>query len=485
MGLSLLLAVAAVWFAGQENFSFSLGIATLTVATLGTLAVGWRSGDLLSPLMLSAAFYLLAYVGGALYFWHNPANPQGNIALTISHSELTDPVWLATAAWVTFIVGYLARPLRWLAGLIPKLPTAARHRSPWWVVLALLALGWPARLYQMATGRYFHTAVSEMASTSTSWLVSVGSGLPLLATAFLGAWSLRFRGSDRRSPPLWMFWALVAVETLWYAPTGERGAIVGLVLMLVVVSYYGKGVFPWRTTCVGALILVLVVFPFGEAYRGDEPGELGAADPYQLAPKQHFSQAIRRTFATTPQRAISHGVDATFSRFSDITSLGFIMAPDSPGSGRKPGETLLWSAEAFVPRVILHHKVDPGAYGNEFGRRFGLVSASNYVVSVAATQPGDLYMNFGWLGVVLLMPLVGGAYRFIADYLDARSRDPAALAIYAVISWPLVSIHENILAMGVLGVVKLMFMYCIVLAAVVTVWSPAGRPRGLGPATGA
>jgi hypothetical protein len=472
LGCALAVGSAVAWFASRQDASFWLAVATLSFATVGSIAFAGKTGDWLSPLVLGAIFYLLAYVGGAIYFWYRPDNPNGNIALAVGRPELTRAVWLALVAWVMFTVGYVARPLGWLVPLVPRLPAAARQRSPAWVVLSLLSLGWAARLHQVATGRYFHTALSVTQSTSTSWILTVASDLPLLATAFLGAWTWHSRRSGSVSPPAWMFWTLVLVETLWRAPTGGRGDLVALAIMVIVVAYYGRGVFPLRTATVATLAIVFVVFPFVEVYRGSEDG---AYDAYQLAPRQHLRQAARQTLVPSSARAgVDEGVTATFSRFSDVVSLAFIVAPDAPGSGRKPGETLLWSGQAFVPRAILHHKVDPGTYGNEFGRRFGFLSANDDVISVAATEPGDLYMNFGWIGVVLLMPLVGGVFRFIGDYVSARTRDPAALAIYAVIAWPLISIHETIIAMGLVTVLKLMFVSALLLGGVMAV-APRGK----------
>jgi hypothetical protein len=65
-----------------------------------------------------------------------------------------------------------------------------------------------------------------------------------------------------------------------------------------------------------------------------------------------------------------------------------------------------------------------------------------------------LLLNFGLLGVLLGMPLVGGAYRVIGDCLSGRRGNALVLAVYGTFAWDLVSGQEVIIALGVAGTVK-------------------------------
>jgi hypothetical protein len=79
---------------------------------------------------------------------------------------------------------------------------------------------------------------------------------------------------------------------------------------------------------------------------------------------------------------------------------------------------------------------------------------------VAISQPGELYINFGVAGT-LLMALVGAVYRGVGDYLAARGDDAVALAIYAGIAWPIVSSQETILASGMTGMLKTLVVFSV------------------------
>jgi hypothetical protein len=73
-------------------------------------------------------------------------------------------------------------------------------------------------------------------------------------------------------------------------------------------------------------------------------------------------------------------------------------------------------------------------------------------------------LNFGVIGIIVGMPILGCLYRLINDIFAARQTDPLIAAIYAVCLWPLISGMEVIVALGVFGVIKLaaFFVLCIV-----------------------
>jgi hypothetical protein len=142
-----------------------------------------------------------------------------------------------------------------------------------------------------------------------------------------------------------------------------------------------------------------------------------------------------------------------------------------------PGETFIWAAEVFIPRAIFGSKEDPGKFGNYFGRQYGMVYSQDKITAIAVTQPGEQYLNFGLIGILFCAPLVGGVYRAISVYFARRRNDPATLALYAGLAWPLVNGHETILAMGLFGVLKVTALYVVLLVLIGRMRSLAA-PRG-------
>ena len=150
--------------------------------------------------------------------------------------------------------------------------------------------------------------------------------------------------------------------------------------------------------------------------------------------------------------------------------------------GGSPTKTLRWIPEAFVPRAILKTKDDPGKVGNEFGARYGLTSAGFGGNSIAISQLGELYLNFGLLGLLVGMPLVGGLYRLIGDYFADRTYNSAILAVYSVAAWELLNGQENIIALGLVGNLKLMVVFALMMVLTTAIqrrWAGSGAPARL------
>lgn len=469
-------AGAAVVVLGQYAwFSFGVLVFLLVLTTVGALVINARvTGDALSLLGLAASFYLIGFAFAAIYYWVNLGPLYGDV---FPQSQLTEAVGLALMGWLAIAVGYILNPLKLITRSLPR-PPQLSAASPVGVVVALSVLGWPARLLLIATGRYFHTlpisSNVQVVSTGSSWFVSMLSLLPTLALAFLGAHTFQHRERTRQRKA---FWALLAVEIGWYLPTGERGSIVGLALIVLLVRYYSHTRrLPWRAMLVIGVLLVFFVLPFGILYRGNNR-------TYQLQPRAALSQAfhdISRTIYDGPGPLIDEGFTAAFTRFSDVASLALITERGRETMALKPGETFRWAVEGFVPRALVPTKDDPGQFGNRFGRAYGVVNADNYITSIAPSQVGEFYLNFGLLGILLGMPLVGALYRLINDYLRPRAGSPFVLALYALAAWPFISGLETIVALGLIGVIKMLIFLggiLLIVGKILAAQSAGGRVR--------
>jgi nitrate reductase NapE component len=472
-------ALFAVWFAELPGFFFWLGVTTM--GTLAILAIVWSvrvQKDALSPLALSAVFYFLTFAGGAVYFWFHPAMPGFNARPVGDRDHLPVAVWLATTAWVLFVAGYVGNPLRLVASRIPASPRLVSIRSPWSVLVVLLVVGWFARLQLFANGLYFHTAVEVEEAGGATWFIRTFSTLPLVALAFAGAWGY-LRGERPQAAVMRKaFWVLFVLEAVYALPTGERGMLVALSLIFLSVRYYGSGGrVPWKGMLASGLVLLLFVFPFIESYRGD--------GGYQSSPTQHLAKAQERTFSGRgADELLDQGFAAAMQRFNGVTSLVMMSYSDRNWFTREPGETLGWIPFGFVPRAFFPDKADPGLFGNEFGRSHAIIDSRDEITAITPLQNGELYLNFGWLGVLFGMPIVGGLYRLFGDYLRRRREEPGTLAVYAVLSWPIISAHEAILAVGVVGVIKTMLIYGLVLFLVERLAQAPSRALVTLPRTG-
>lgn len=72
--------------------------------------------------------------------------------------------------------------------------------------------------------------------------------------------------------------------------------------------------------------------------------------------------------------------------------------------------------------------------GNEFGRAIGVAMPHDYSTGVAVTNMGDLYINFGILGIIFGMFLTGILYKIL--FSNCQQRAPFFVMIFALM-WPI------------------------------------------------
>jgi hypothetical protein len=107
----------------------------------------------------------------------------------------------------------------------------------------------------------------------------------------------------------------------------------------------------------------------------------------------------------TGSQAQRPGVIARVSDFNQLSRIGQIYAQDGPLNG----QTLAYLGFVFVPRFLWPEKpiVQKGGW---FAWRIGqawIEPDGTYSNSVNMTIPGELYLNYGWIGVLVGCPLFG------------------------------------------------------------------------------
>lgn len=464
--------LATPFVAANETTTMLLLIGVLLVALISShVFVRRRTGDDLSVLSLCAAFYFVAFVVGGIF---TGVVPELQGAGSIERAELNLALALVLLGWFTFAAGYMGDLLRFVRSIVPPPAGVGAGVPVATVVVPLLAFGWLARVASVAAGRYFHIPEQGAVRTGTSWFIDTGTMFPLLALALVGAHSLRRPGNGRLASRTF-FWILLAAELAWSIPTGARGRIVSLLLLLLIVHYYTSGRLPSRRViAIIGIGFVFVVFPLEARYRADESYRTSLIAPLRSAVFEIRDRSVHET--------ASAGVETT-ARLSDIAVVARLVDFGPDRLDLPPGGTLRWAAEGFVPRALYPEKAEPGSFGNTFGRAYGFVASSDLKTAVAITQPGELYLNGGWLALVLGMPIVGAAARLVNEYLRARRRDVATLAIYALVAPALALGLESTLAVGFVGAIKIGILFGLVIAVVSRLGGAAeGRHRRSHPA---
>lgn len=448
--------------------SLAAGVGAALALAAAAIAREARRSDVFSPLALTAVFVALSFGGGSVYFWFAPGPKYSPL---FTHADLVTATWFGVAAFVFFVAGYEWLPLRMVSSLQAREQPVPRS------VFALFVVGWAARLELVATHRYFHVSSHPLTAGGFSWITATVALAPMLATAYLGAASMRSRNRLGM-----LFWVLFVIEVAWYLPTGERAKLAMLLAVTGCLHYYGGGRrIPWRVLAPLATALVVFAFPFAVAYRGTSTS----------ANRQSTSASLSRALhemSFHPAAAVGTGFTVLANRLSDVASVAVIVH-----RGRIPGiatvsDQVALAVGGFVPRALVPSKADPAQFANRFGRAYGLAAPTDDVTSVPSTDFGALYISGGVAFSLICMIFIGAGYRLLSDILRTRRHgDPAAIALYAVLSYTLIRAHEAVPAEGIIAVMKTLLVLGFTLIVVLrahprTSWT-AGSIEGAGGGT--
>jgi hypothetical protein len=471
-GKAIVLPVVAMGLgAGIEavpTTSFELGalIVALFATTLGAHLISRRRrNDALSLISVSAVFYLVAFGGGGIYAWIRPP-PQ--YLPGFDRADLTVALAIGLAGWICLAGGYFADFLRPLRAAFPTGVVGIRTAGValWPILVPLLTLGWGARFALLEGGRYFHSHVGDApAPSGSAAFIEAISHFPTLALALAGAYA--YLGSEAPGQARSIFRGLLLLDLAWYVPTGSKAAVLGVVLTVLVVRYYGRRRLPPKSALiVGVIFDIFVFFPFAQRYR---------AVQYQTAPGAALNQAAHGSVDTGFGGSVEAGFQS-FSRLSDVIVVARIVNQGRDRLDHSMGNIVTSSLEAFVPRAVLRDKVDPGPFGNTFGQAYGFLNGSDTSTSVGITQLGELYLAAGWFGVSLGMFFIGAILRMIDSFFASRQWNRASLAIYATVLPTIVLGFETTIPLALVGALRQLVFLVAVLAVVLRLASPR-EPR--------
>jgi hypothetical protein len=260
----------------------------------------------------------------------------------------------------------------------------------------------------------------------------------------------------------WLYYGLLVVELSWNVPRGSRAAVLSLMMMFIVLRYYGlrkRPSLPGFTAL--ALVGVLGVFPFLYEYRNS--GARGTT--YHQDFRGNLDATATTVLDQSPDEAWNAGVKATLGRFAGTQMVASMLHQGPDAIGRDPGETLSWTLTGLLPRAVFPNKPDPGGFAHEFGASLAVTAPGDTRTSVTVTPIAELYFNYRLTGIILGMFVLGAVYRVIGDYFAGRHKEAASLAVYAASAWPLINAQEAIIAGGLIGIIKGMAVFALALAA--------------------
>lgn len=432
--------------------TFALGItATLTLGCI-PLAVGLirRRVDIFEPATLMGAFYVVGFPIAALL------QQRYGRQFDVSGSALWFPKTLEVAAlgMAAWLAAYYVPRRRLALRLFTASLDTLDLRKLGGAIGAFATAGWTAHMLRITEGGYLHASCTTI---SPAWWTTVGwmeLFLPIAISISLAVFlSLRQRGERGKTLLCWgaLSVVLISSEVLYTILSGSRAELLSTMLVLLATTAYIRGRMPWVSVLMAAVIAVFGIFPIMNIYRQYLGAEITNSTISQCRTRlQTILTATKEMFG------ISHNVDHTTYLPSGRALVPAVLREDWHGGIRVTinrlnmigivapiirwtpskyaflyGKTFASTMSSFLPPRFLIRKPKVSIGGVAFAHMYHLTDPRDTMTSVAPTRLGELYWNFGEIGVLLGMAAEGFISRSVyATLVEIEPRSPAGIAAY-------------------------------------------------------
>ena len=348
-----------------------------------------------------------------------------------------------------FLVGYSA-----MGGQLTLNSLADFLNNPWdpgrslWVLALVFVSGFAIKCPRILST--LAEANSEVSTTLLSFLSLNPLHFIALAIAFSQYFFL-LRNRDKQAK-LWRIiaWLLFIFEFLGQVKFGAgRMSILTPVVIYLITRHY------LYRRCAGRIILIglgvfLLIFPL-KLYMKDKSN---LDENYFTIQQGHSSiETLTSDLAKT----------ATLMIDSSVGRLGqshIFTAVVNRTEQFLYGQGLLDFFHAFTISSFFNQPSHFINDGNDFGKAIGLLRTHDNVTGVGPTQIGDLYLNFGFSGVIFGMLLMGILYRYLFKSLVV-SNSISGIMCYSILWVQIIHGFEDWLSLTFVRHIKVFFVLIV------------------------
>lgn len=354
------------------------------------------------------------------------------------------PILYLFLGFISVVFGYYIVPA-WQSG-----SAADFFRRPWdevrtrIIFTAGFGIGLFTKALRLITGTYSHLGPPSALQTGP-FFSSVGflQEFAYLAIAIASVKQARAETAGEKKFWGWALGLSLGTELLYATPSCARlGIFVPLLIWLISSWYSGRrsyislGLFS---------VLIIIIFPFGNLCRTPSTW-LGS-----------YAPSVPGGGAGVP----AYVSDSVFSRLDQEKVFAAILTHPIPLLQGQFIRDIVISLGP--PRFIWKSKPAIAAGGNELGHRLGVLDSADMTTSVGPTLPGDWYMNFGIVGLIVGMAIMGILWRFIyVNLIDFTNPSFAGIIFYVLIWIQIVRGVEDSIAPVYAGLIKFAVAFLLI-----------------------
>jgi len=287
-------------------------------------------------------------------------------------------------------------------------------------ILPLVFAVWSSRFILLYTGSYYHLVRTEFMSHSFwySVLAQINSyGIFCLTSFWIFRWLAQ--GTYLHRYYRFLSFGFTLMECMWYFPSGSREPILmtGLSILFSYIFIKHKIPFKWLIAGIPAGMLLISGLDF---YRYSIAS---IVEPNVIKTNEVYEAIATAKYGFLQDLISGNWITRSISRISDAQSIAAILDGVPQVVPYLNGETYARIPFVFIPRFIYPDKPELILPIN----RWFFLEAGG---SSPTTLIGEAYLNFGWLGVFLVMPIMGWISKIYDVLFERRINDPIWAAIY-------------------------------------------------------
>jgi len=379
--------------------------------------------DPFEPIMPVTAMYFFYFYLRGFYLSYEQnlylANP-----FVVKNLYLLDKVMLyVTLGLLLFFIGYYSPAPRFLARGIGDLHSQWNPATIQRKARTLFFLGLP-----FVVSRIWGYSPFKFGEEFTSGLFMVLSYLCYISLFVYAI--LYFSPEYRRKVSREWFFFVIALLLVLGLLTRYREPMILIIFILVVAHHYVKKSLSLKRLVFYGLIVVFLISPIGIGYRGATfSSTLSVKSRILQMPSAMLESVERYTGGMGNSSFITRYLigfgEAMIDRLHGTDSVIAIVALVPDEKDYEWGKTIYFTPiSAFIPRLIWPGKPETGL-GEFFRDNYWLGTGGR----IAVTQVGELYLNFGLIGILLGMGVLGIFHRAFYEYF-IRNKNYNALIFY-------------------------------------------------------
>ena len=269
--------------------------------------------------------------------------------------------------------------------------------------IILYLIGFASKLYLLKAHLFAYTADLDLykENLANAQVFMFGAQLSTMALIMLGI--EKFSGKPRFGISF-LFWTVFASECVWGLISGMKSMLLTNLLAVAVVSTLMGGKLA-RKWLIGAVVGLIVVYPFYNAYRAVVRSQAteGVSDFSSAATALNLAMTVGADAEGSNDEWVESGSTHTLARLDLLQYFGAILnMGDEPKEFH--GDAKLWMIPfyPFVPRLVWSTKpvLDDGT-------KFSVALGSTETSSTAITYPADCYIWGGLAGLIVGMFCLG------------------------------------------------------------------------------